>query len=80
MILGPQFFYISLKDELMRIFGGDQIDGMLKKLGLKNEFIDHQWINSAIERAQKVEGRNFDVRKTLIKFDDVMKRSEASDF
>ena len=71
---GASVFYISLKDELMRIFGGDQIDGMLKKLGLKkNESIDHQWINSAIERAQKkVEGRNFDVRKTLIKFDDVM--------
>ena len=58
----------------MRIFGGDQIEGMLKKLGLKNnESIDHPWINKAIERAQKrVEGRNFDIRKTLIKFDDVM--------
>ena len=58
----------------MRIFGGDSIDGMLKKLGLKeNESIDHPWINKAMERAQqKVESRNFDVRKTLIKFDDVM--------
>ena len=57
----------------MRIFGGDSIDGMLKKLGLKeNESIDHPWINKAMERAQKVEGRNFDIRKTLIKFDDVM--------
>ncbi len=71
---GSSIFYISLKDELMRIFGGDQIEGMLKKLGLKqNESIDHPWINKAIERAQKrVEGRNFDIRKTLIKFDDVM--------
>ena len=58
----------------MRIFGGDSIDGMLKKLGLKeNESIDHPWINKAMERAQtKVESRNFDIRKTLIKFDDVM--------
>ena len=58
----------------MRIFGGDSIDGMLKKLGLKeNESIDHPWINKAMERAQKkVEARNFDIRKTLIKFDDVM--------
>ena len=58
----------------MRIFGAESIDGMLKKLGLKeNESIDHPWINKAIERAQeKVEARNFDIRKTLIKFDDVM--------
>ena len=71
---GSTIFYISLQDELMRIFGGDSIDGMLKKLGLKeNESIDHPWINKAMERAQKkVETRNFDIRKTLIKFDDVM--------
>jgi preprotein translocase subunit SecA len=71
---GGSIFYISLEDELMRIFGADSIDGMLKKLGLKeNESIDHPWINKAMERAQqKVEGRNFDIRKTLIKFDDVM--------
>ena len=71
---GSTIFYISLQDELMRIFGGDSIDGMLKKLGLKeNESIDHPWINKAMERAQKkVESRNFDIRKTLIKFDDVM--------
>ena len=71
---GSSIFYISLQDELMRIFGADSIDGMLKKLGLKeNESIDHPWINKAMERAQeKVEGRNFDIRKTLIKFDDVM--------
>ena len=71
---GSSIFFISLQDELMRIFGGDQIDGVLKKLGLKeNESIDHPWINKAMERAQqKVEARNFDIRKTLIKFDDVM--------
>ncbi len=71
---GGSIFFISLQDELMRIFGGDSIDGMLKKLGLKeNESIDHPWINKAMERAQKkVESRNFDIRKTLIKFDDVM--------
>ena len=71
---GSTIFFISLQDELLRIFGGDSIDGMLKKLGLKeNESIDHPWINKAMERAQKkVESRNFDIRKTLIKFDDVM--------
>ena len=72
---GSSVFFISLQDELMRIFGGGSIDGMLKKLGLKeNESIDHPWINKAMERAQKkVEARNFDIRKTLkIQFDDVM--------
>ena len=71
---GSTIFFISLQDELMRIFGGDSIDGILQKLGLKkNESIDHPWINKAMERAQKkVESRNFDIRKTLIKFDDVM--------
>ena len=71
---GATIFYISLQDELMRIFGGDSIDSMLKKIGLKeNESVDHPWINKAMERAQKkVETRNFDIRKTLIKFDDVM--------
>ena len=71
---GSTIFFISLQDELMRIFGGESIDGMLQKLGLKeNESIDHPWINKAMERAQKkVETRNFDIRKTLIKFDDVM--------
>ena len=71
---GASVFFISLEDDLMRIFGGESIDKMLKKLGLKeNESIDHPWINKAMERAQKkVESRNFDIRKTLIKFDDVM--------
>tara|TARA_B110000196_G_scaffold318061_1_gene332564 strand:- start:102 stop:944 length:843 start_codon:yes stop_codon:yes gene_type:complete len=58
----------------MRIFGSESIDGIMKKFGLKEgESIDHPWINKALERAQKrVEGRNFDIRKTLLKFDDVM--------
>ena len=71
---GSTVFFISLEDDLMRIFGAKSIDGMLRKLGLKeNESINHPWINKAIERAQqKVEARNFEIRKTLLKFDDVM--------
>tara|TARA_Y100000590_G_scaffold325319_1_gene369055 strand:+ start:1113 stop:3659 length:2547 start_codon:yes stop_codon:yes gene_type:complete len=71
---GSSIFYISLEDDLMRIFGAESIDNMLKKLGLKeNESINHPWINKAMERAQqKVESRNFEIRKTLLKFDDVM--------
>ena len=71
---GNSIFYISLEDDLMRIFGAESIDGIMKKFGLKEgESIDHPWINKALERAQKrVEGRNFDIRKTLLKFDDVM--------
>jgi len=71
---GKSIFYISLEDDLMRIFGSESIDAIMKKFGLKEgESIDHPWINKALERAQeKVEGRNFDIRKTLLKFDDVM--------
>ena len=71
---GSSIFYISLEDDLMRIFGAGSIDNVLKKLGLKkNESINHPWINKAMERAQqKVESRNFEIRKTLLKFDDVM--------
>ena len=71
---GNSIFYISLEDDLMRIFGSESIDTVMKKFGLKEgESIDHPWINTALERAQKrVEGRNFDIRKTLLKFDDVM--------
>ena len=71
---GNSIFYISLQDDLMRIFGSESIDAMLKKFGLKeNESIDHPWINKALERAQqKVEARNYDIRKALLKFDDVM--------
>jgi len=71
---GASIFYLSLQDDLMRIFGSEKIDFMLQKLGLKEgESIDHPWINKALEKAQqKVEGRNFDIRKTLLQFDDVM--------
>ena len=71
---GKSIFYISLEDDLMRIFGSESIDGIMKKFGLKEgESIDHPWINKALERAQqRVESRNFDIRKTLLKFDDVM--------
>jgi preprotein translocase subunit SecA len=71
---GHSKFFLSLEDDLMRIFGSDKLDGMLKKLGLKeNEAIVHPWINKALEKAQqKVEARNFDIRKNLLKFDNVM--------
>jgi preprotein translocase subunit SecA len=71
---GSSKFFISLEDDLMRIFGSERLDNMLKKLGLKvGESIVHPWINKAIEKAQsKVEGRNFEIRKNLLKFDDVM--------
>jgi preprotein translocase subunit SecA len=72
--MGASIFYLSLQDDLMRIFGSEKIDFMLQKLGLKEgESIDHPWINKALEKAQqRVEGRNFDIRKTLLQFDDVM--------
>ena len=71
---GETKFFISLEDDLMRIFGSERIDSVLKSLGLKEgESIKHAWISKALERAQKkVEGRNFDIRKTLLKFDDVL--------
>jgi len=71
---GHSKFFLSLQDDLMRIFGSERMDGMLQKLGLKeDEAIVHPWINRALEKAQqKVEGRNFDIRKNLLKFDDVM--------
>ncbi len=71
---GHSKFYLSLEDDLMRIFGTDKLDGMLTKLGLKeNEAIIHPWINKALEKAQqKVEARNFDIRKNILKFDNVM--------
>jgi preprotein translocase subunit SecA len=70
---GRSKFFLSLEDDLMRIFGSDRMDSMLKKLGLKeDEAITHPWINKALEKAQmKVEARNFDIRKNLIKYDDV---------
>ena len=71
---GHSKFFLSLEDDLMRIFGTDKLDGMLTKLGLKeNEAIIHPWINKALEKAQqKVEARNFDIRKNILKFDNVM--------
>jgi len=71
---GSSIFCVSLEDDLMRIFGSESMNNMLEKLGLKDgESIDHPWINKALERAQqKVEARNFDIRKTLIKFDNVL--------
>src|SRR5882757_8753774 len=70
---GHSKFFLSLEDDLMRIFGSDKLDGMLTKLGLKeNEAIIHPWINKALEKAQqKVEARNFDIRKNLLKYDNV---------
>ncbi len=71
---GNSIFYVSLEDDLMRIFGSESMNNILQKLGLKDgESIDHPWINKALERAQqKVESRNFDIRKTLLKFDNVL--------
>ncbi|MEP4196326.1 MAG: preprotein translocase subunit SecA [Aliishimia sp.] len=71
---GRTSFFLSLEDDLMRIFGSDRLEKVLKTLGLKDgEAIEHPWVNKSLERAQaKVEGRNFDIRKQLLKFDDVM--------
>ncbi|WP_084860782.1 preprotein translocase subunit SecA [Salibaculum halophilum] len=71
---GRSAFFLSLEDDLMRIFGSDRLDKMLSGLGMKEgEAIVHPWVNKSLERAQaKVEGRNFDIRKQLLKFDDVM--------
>ena len=71
---GRSHFFLSLQDDLMRIFGSERIDGMLQKLGIEEgEAIIHPWVNKALEKAQKkVEARNFDIRKNLLKFDNVM--------
>ncbi|MBF9021836.1 preprotein translocase subunit SecA [Rhodobacterales bacterium FZCC0069] len=71
---GRSAFYLSLEDDLMRIFGSERLEKMLTTLGLaEGEAIVHPWVNKSLERAQaKVEGRNFDIRKQLLKFDDVM--------
>ncbi|MCA0271970.1 MAG: preprotein translocase subunit SecA [Proteobacteria bacterium] len=71
---GRSTFYLSLEDDLMRIFGSERLDKVLSSLGMKEgEAIIHPWVNKSLERAQaKVEGRNFDIRKQLLKFDDVM--------
>jgi len=77
---GLSKFYLSLEDDLMRIFASDRLDGMLQKLGLKDgEAIIHPWINKALEKAQqKVEARNFEIRKNLLKFDNVMNDQRRS--
>ncbi|HXP29952.1 MAG TPA: preprotein translocase subunit SecA [Stellaceae bacterium] len=71
---GASKFFVSLEDDLMRIFGSERMDGMLQKLGLKEgEAIIHPWVNKALEKAQqKVEARNYEIRKHLLRFDDVM--------
>ncbi|MFV0361349.1 preprotein translocase subunit SecA [Tropicimonas sp.] len=71
---GKSSFFLSLEDDLMRIFGSERLDSMLGRLGMQEgEAIVHPWVNKSLERAQaKVEGRNFDIRKQLLKFDDVM--------
>jgi len=71
---GRSSFFLSLEDDLMRIFGSQRLDAVLGKLGMKEgEAIVHPWVNKSLEKAQaKVEGRNFDIRKQLLKFDDVM--------
>jgi preprotein translocase subunit SecA len=71
---GRSSFYLSLEDDLMRIFGSDRLDKVLHTLGMKEgEAIEHPWVNKSLERAQaKVEARNFDIRKELLKYDDVM--------
>jgi len=71
---GTSKFFLSLEDDLMRIFGSERIDGMLRKLGLQEgEAIVHPWVNKALEKAQeKVEARNFEIRKSLLRFDNVM--------
>lgn len=71
---GASKFFLSLEDDLMRIFGGDTLDAMLQKLGIEEgEAITHPWVNKALEKAQmRVEGRNYDIRKQLLKYDDVM--------
>src|SRR5690606_38349463 len=71
---GRSSIYLSLEDDLMRIFGSDRLDKMLTSLGMKEgEAIIHPWVNKSLEKAQaKVEARNFDIRKQLLKYDDVM--------
>jgi preprotein translocase subunit SecA len=79
---GRTAFFLSLEDDLMRIFGSDKLDSMLSKLGMKDgESIAHPWVNKALERAQsKVEARNFDIRKNILKYDDVMNEQRKAIF
>jgi preprotein translocase subunit SecA len=77
---GSSIFYLSLEDELMRIFGSDRISGLMEKLGMKpGEQIEHPWLTRSIEGAQKkVEAHNFDIRKNLLEYDDVMNQQRRS--
>jgi preprotein translocase subunit SecA len=77
---GSSAFYLSLEDDLMRIFGSDRIQGLMGTLGMKDgEQIEHRWLTKAIEGAQKkVEGHNFDIRKNLLEYDDVMNQQRRS--
>src|SRR5262249_48921444 len=79
---GASKFFLSIQDDLMRIFGSDRMDGMLRGLGLQEgEAITHPWINRALEKAQeKVEARNFDIRKNLLKYDDVNNQQRKAIF
>ncbi|MGB8813195.1 MAG: preprotein translocase subunit SecA [Paracoccaceae bacterium] len=79
---GRSSFFLSLEDDLMRIFGSDRLESILSKLGMKEgEAIVHPWVNKSLEKAQaKVEGRNFDIRKQLLKFDDVMNNQRKAIF
>ncbi len=76
---GSSRFYVSLNDDLMRIFGSERVGNMLQKLGLQEgEVIEHPWITKALERAQRtVEGHNFDIRKHLLEYDDVMNKQRS---
>src|SRR5213075_1897861 len=71
---GASKFFVSLQDDLMRIFGSERMDSMLQRFGLKEgEAIVHPWVNKALEKAQqKVEARNFDIRKNILKYDNIM--------
>src|SRR6202022_5032784 len=71
---GVSKFYLSLEDDLMRIFGSERISGLMERLGMEEgEVIEHKWLSKAIEGAQKrVEGHNFDIRKNLLEYDDMM--------
>ncbi len=77
---GSSRFYLSLEDDLMRIFGADRISGLMERLGMEEDVpIEHKWVTKAIENAQKrVEGQNFDIRKNLLEYDDVMNQQRKT--
>src|SRR5690606_16388576 len=77
---GESRFYLSLEDDLLRIFNADRISGLMERLGMEEDIpIEHSWVTKAIENAQKkVEGRNFDQRKNLLEYDDVMNQQRKT--